>query len=352
MNSFIKNSASGNLKEATSGLVNPKLIMMYVADASVFESKVAELEELFPGVPSIGCIAMAYDKTTYEKGVSIIAFTEGVEVVTGVIRDVSTSPVKSIPDLEKNIKGIKPGKDNTVMIDFCTGNDACVLTTIHGLLEQNNVALMGGTGDAGKVSCNGKIFEDSDAYALVKNLGGKVKVFKENIYKPMEGFRFIASDTDRTKYYVGKLNGKSAKAVYSESLGIPESQIKDQTFQNPLGKMIGKDICIISLKDIEGEGLSCFRQVNDSDVLTLLKAEDINVVVQDTLSAIKAEFKKISCVFSVNCVFRYIYLNGDSSFDHYLGLMSELSGHCGYVGYGEHCNSQFVNQSMSCVVFE
>ena len=73
MNSFIKNSASGNLKEATSGLVNPKLIMMYVADASAFESKVAELEELFPGVPSTGCIAMAYDKTTYEKGVSIIA---------------------------------------------------------------------------------------------------------------------------------------------------------------------------------------------------------------------------------------------------------------------------------------
>lgn len=352
MKNYMNRSASGSLSEATSGLVNPKLIMMYVADADEFDSKVEELERLFPGVPSTGCIAMAYDKTTYEKGVSIIAFTEGVDVVTGVIKDVSTSPVKSVPDLEDNINTIKPGKENTVMIDFCTGNDACVLTTIHGLLEQNNVALMGGTGDAGKVSCNGKIYEDSDAYALVKNLNGKVKVFKENIYKPMEGFRFIASETDRSKYYVGKLNGKSAKKVYSESLGISESQIKDQTFQNPLGKMVGKDICIISLKDIDGEGLCCFRQVNDSDVLTLLKAEDIKVVVQDTLNDIKSEFSKISCVFSVNCVFRYIYLNGDSSFDNYLGLMSELPGHCGYVGYGEHCNSQFVNQSMSCVVFE
>ena len=40
---------------------------------------------------------------------------------------------------------------------------------------------MGGTGDCGKVSANGKIYNDAVAYALVKNQGGKVKVYKENM---------------------------------------------------------------------------------------------------------------------------------------------------------------------------
>ena len=36
----------------------------------------------------------------------------------------------------------------------------------------------------------------------------------------------------------------------------------------------------------------------------------------------------------------------------YLKEMSTLGSHAGFIGYGEHFNNQFVNQSMSCVVFE
>lgn len=68
---------------------------------------------------------------------------------------------------------------NTVCIDFCTGNDACVLTTIYSVFEKKHISLTGGTGADGKVSVNGKIYEDAAVYALVKNLGGKIKVYKE-----------------------------------------------------------------------------------------------------------------------------------------------------------------------------
>lgn len=352
MRDFCKNSKTGSISEATMGLVDPKVIFMMVGDENNFSKCVEDLEKQFPGVPSIGCIANGYTKAMHETGVTIIAFYERVEARVGILTNASTVPVKDIESLYKNIKSISPGGDNTVCIDFCVGNDACVLTSIHQMLKENKIPLMGGTGDKGKLSCNGKIYEDCCVYALVKNLSGKAIVYKENLYVPMEEFRFIASDTDKSKYYVGKLNGKSAKRVYAESLNITEDKIGTQTFTNPLGKMVGRDVCIISLKEISGEGLCCFRQVNDSDVLTLLKIQDYKMIAQNTIKKIKNDFKNISAIFSVNCAFRYIYFNEHDGMNNYLNLMNAVASHSGFVGYGEHCNDQFVNQSMSCVVFE
>ena len=50
-----------------------------------------------------------------------------------------------------------------------------------------------GTGDGGRVSANGRVYKDSVAYAIVKNQNGRVKAYKENIYRRMDEHRFIAS---------------------------------------------------------------------------------------------------------------------------------------------------------------
>ena len=63
------------------------------------------------------------------------------------------------------------------------------------------------------------------AYAIVKNQNGRVKTYKENIYRQMENYRFIASQTDKAQYKLGALNGKPAKQVYQDACsyhsGIP-----------------------------------------------------------------------------------------------------------------------------------
>lgn len=344
-------SQTGNLKEAASGIHSPKLLIL-MSNANQFESHVAELEALFPGVPSIGCIGISYATKVVEKGVGLVAFSENVSVVTNVLEEVSTMPVKYIDRVEKDLTAIRANGKDTVCIDFCTGNDACVMTTFHSVLGKAGVSLAGGTGDGGKVSVNGKVYEDADVYALVKNQGGKVAVYKENLYKPMEGYRFIASKTDRNKYYVGELNGKPAKQVYMDALKISEDKILDQTFYNPFGKMNGQDICIISLKALDGNGICCYRQINDSDVLLLLELEDYTEVLKDTIANIRQDFRHISGVFSINCIFRYLLFTQEKHFDEYLKTMSTLGAHAGLVGFGEHCNEQFVNQTMTCVVFE
>ena len=307
---------SGNLAQAISEITAPKLLLL-MSNNEQFEQHVEELERHFPGVPSIGCIGGSYGGQTVvaDNGVAVIAMEGNLSVVTNVLEQASTMPVKYIGRLEEDINKVAASENNTICIDFCSGNDACVLTTIYSVLGKKHISLVGGTGDGGKVSVNGKIYADADAYALIRNNDGKIKVYKENIYKQVPACRFIASKTDRSKYLIGELNGRPARKVYQDILNIGDKEMATQTFKNPLGKMNGQDICIISIKEVVGDKLECYRQVNDSDVLTLLELQDISHVVENTINQIKKDFANTSGVFHINCVFRYLIITQEHYFD-------------------------------------
>lgn len=343
-------SESGRLEEALRGISNPDLIIL-ITTRDHFEDHVGELQKRFPDVPSIGTTGIYYDSSVKEGTVGVVAMS-GVKAATGVMRSASTMPIRDIEAFEKTLREVGASSKDTVCIDLCAGNDACVLTTMYSVLDKQGISLTGGTSLDGIVSVNGEIYEDADAYAFVKNLGGRIKTYKENIYRPADDKTYIASKVDRSNYYVGELNGKSSKQVYMDLLGIPESQIATQTFKNPFGKIAGDDICIISLKEVKGNGLCCYRQVNDSDVLTLLQIQDYRAIVDETIQKIEDDFGRPSGVFAVNCMFRYLLFQDEHYLSDYLRSMSSVGSFCGFFANGEHYNSQFVNQSMSCVVFE
>ncbi len=351
MKQFFGASLSGNLQEAVRGLQRPQMLLL-MSNPEQFEQHVEELEKLFPQVPSIGCIGMCYSTRVVEKGVGVVAFCDGVSASANVLEQVSTMPVKYIQRLQADVHQVHATQRDTVCIDFCAGNDACALTTIYTVLRPLGISLVGGTGDGGRVSANGKVYHDAVAYALIKNQGGRVKAYKENIYHQMGDYRFIASGTDKANYIIGSLNGQPAKQVYQRILHVSEQEILTQTFKNPFGKINGEDTCIISIKEVNGNALACFRQVNDSDVLIMLELGDYRAIVKDTIQTIRRDFPRISAAFSVNCLFRYKLFSENGYMGEYLREMSALNSHAGLVGYGEHYNSQFVNQSMSCVVFE
>ena len=351
MKQFFGMSQYGNLDEALQGLYHPQFIML-LSNSDQFEEHVAALEKRFPGVPSIGCIGMSYQISVVEHGVGIVAFSDGAAAVANVLEQASTMPVKYIQRLEQDMQALGGSSLDTVCIDFCSGNDACVLTTIYTALRKRGISLVGGTGDQGLVSANGRIYQDAVAYALVRNQHGRVKVYKENIYHQLGNYRFVASNTDRANYILGALNGKSAKQVYKDILHVTDEEILTRTFQNPFGKLNGNDTCIISIKEVHGDALACFRQVNDSDVLILLELGNYRAIVRDTIRQIFRDFPRRSAIFSVNCLFRYKLFSEQGYMEDYLRDMATLGNHAGLVGYGEHYNNRFVNQSMTCAVFE
>ena len=350
MKQFFGMSQRGDIDEALRGLSNPQFIMLLSNDRQ-FEAHVEALEKRYPGVPSIGCIGMSYQTAIVEQGVGIIAFS-GVAAAAGELEEVSTMPVKYIQRLERDMQAVNALGGDTVCIDFCTGNDACVLTTMYTSLQRRGISLVGGTGGEGRVSANGRVYRDAVAYAIVRNQGGRVKTYKENIYHQMGNYRFIASNTDRANYVLGSLNGKPAKQVYQSILHVTDQEILTRTFQNPFGKLNGDDTCIISIKEVQGNALACFRQVNDSDVLILLELGDYQAITRNTIAQICQEFPRRSAIFSVNCLFRYKLFSERGYMQTYLQEMAALGCHAGVVGYGEHYNTRFVNQSMTCVVFE
>lgn len=351
MKQFFGTSQRGSLEEAAQGLFRPQFIMLLSNDKQ-FEAHVQELEKRFPGVPSIGCIGMSYQTGVVENGVGLIAFSDGITAAANVLEHVSDMPVKYICRVEQDMQQVGGGSRDTVCIDFCTGNDACVLTTIHTALRRRGISLVGGTGGEGRVSANGRVYQDAVAYGLVRNMNGRVKTYKENIYHQMGDYRFIASNTDRANYVLGSLNGRPAKQVYQSILHVTDEEILTRTFQNPFGKINGDDTCIISIKEVKGNALACYRQVNDSDVLILLELGDYQAVARDTIRQICQDFPRRSAVFSVNCLFRYKLFSERGYMQAYLREMSALGSHAGFVGYGEHYNNRFVNQSMTCAVFE
>ena len=150
MKQFYGMSQKGILRDAVKGLVNPQLIIL-MSNSKQFKAHVEELQKLYPKVPSIGCIGMSYDTMVVEEGVGVTAFSEGVDVAVNLLEEVSLMPVKYIKRLEDDVAQIKASSDNTVCIDLCAGNDACVLTTMYSVLGKRNISLVGGTGDGGQV---------------------------------------------------------------------------------------------------------------------------------------------------------------------------------------------------------
>ncbi len=60
MKQFFGNHHRGDLKEAVRGLNKPNFIMLF-SNQEQFESHVKQLQQLYPQIPSIGCIGMSYN---------------------------------------------------------------------------------------------------------------------------------------------------------------------------------------------------------------------------------------------------------------------------------------------------
>lgn len=279
-----------------------------------------------------------------------------IRVVADVLEEASVMPIKYIRRLENAVRevGGEPGK--TACFDICSaGTDVRAVTTLSNFLCPLGYDLAGGTSNSEAVACNGKVYKDACAFFIFRNLSGKIKSYKENIYihPKGKGKQFMVTEADPRNYRIRSLENISAEKVYTSELGISRDMITKQTFKNPFGHVCGSETYIVSIKGVEADGsITTFRPANRLDFLAILSMADYREVVQDTISRIKNDLTGVSAVLSVNCLFRYIMFNEDQYWDSYLTEMCRSFAHAGMVGVGEHYNTQFVNQTMCCLAFE
>ncbi|MDS0525169.1 hypothetical protein NNC19_05700 [Clostridium sp. SHJSY1] len=368
------------VQEATNGLSNPKAIFIF-SKASKFKEVVSLINQKYPNTIVIGTTGYSFaNRSVVRDNVVIWAITGGVEIGVGVLENAKTAPVKYIKTLQNRIQRINPGEDNTICLEFCTSGEEKIVSTISSAINMKNIPLIGGTAqgvdrDGGKyVSLNGKLYTDACVYALIKNTEGKVKVYSENIYKE-KSKNYIATKVDVENRKIIELNGRNAAEVYCEALGISKDEITDCVIENqwsyrgnsrvlvqgvsngalanPLARVIGKEEFLAAIKSVDEKGaLSCYKRINQNDVLNILELRDYRDVVYDTLRNIRRDFPKISGVFSINCIYRFSLFENIKFTEEYVDLMSSVGRHVGIVSEGEQYINQHVNQTMVCAVFE
>ena len=350
-------SKTGNVAEAVKNITSPAALFFSVASEDMLERTAAEIEKAFPGVASIGGVGQAYtDKQFFDAGITVIAMREDIRAAADVLEQASVMPVKYIRRLENAVKAVGGEKGKTACFDICSaGADVRAVTTLSGYLCRAGYDLAGGTSNSSSVACNGKVYKDACAFLIFRNLKGKIKSYKENIYvRHQENEKqFMVTEANPKEYRIRTLENMSAEKVYTSELGISRDQIMSQTFKNPFGHICDSDTYIISIKGVEADGsITTYRPANKMDFLTILSMGDYREVVQDTVSRIRRDLGSVSAVLSVNCLFRYIMFNDEHYWDSYLAEMSRSFSHAGMVGVGEHYNTQFVNQTMCCLAFE
>ncbi len=350
-------SRKGNVSEALKGIAQPSALLFSVANEDMLERTASEIEKAFPGVPSIGGVGQAYgNKDFFDVGVTVIAMKDNIKVAADVLEEASVMPIKYIRRLEHAASAVDGERRRTACFDICSaGVDVRAVTTLSNYLGPLGYDLAGGTSNSESVACNGKVYKDACAFLMFKNLHGRIKAYKENIYIHPQGDekQFMVTEAEPKEYRIRTLENTSAEKVYTSELGISRDKITTQTFKNPFGHVCGSDTYIVSIKGVETDGsIITFRPANKMDFLTILDMGDYREVVRDTISRIKSDLGSASAVLSVNCLFRYIMFNNEHYWDSYLAEMCSSFSHAGLVGVGEHYNTQFVNQTMCCLAFE
>lgn len=362
MKTFI-GKGNGNPKEAvskaTSGLTTPTAII-FIAPYNMLSEVATILSEEYKDVPTIGTVGTKLvNGIIDDNNVAVLAFFDDVKVRAGVMKDISKCPVIHAKEIQKKMSEISANKEDTVCIEYCTGSEEKLVTTYTSCFAKKGISLVGGTvfgvpdGKQPLVAYNGNVYEDASVYMLVRNLTGKVRVYKENIYENNSKYAHFATKVDIDKKALIELDGRMAADVYSEELNIPKSKIIDNVFINPMGRVVGDEVYISSMMTMESNGtLVNYKRINKNDCIYFLSLGDYKNIEHDTRNHIKNDAKKISLVLSIDCVYRYLFYSNEGYATTYAKDMASLGQHFGVVGGGEQYNNQHVNQTMVCVVFE
>lgn len=363
MKSFIgtgTGSVKNAIESATGRLYLPNLILFY-APYDKLEETAAELRNKYPQTESIGtCGTRIVNGQCDENTIIVVGFFDDVRVQAGVIEHVSKCPIVNSFKLTEQIKKIKPSREDTVCIEYCTGNEEVLVSTFASCLEGTGIKLAGGTvfgvpdGKKPVTAYNGKVYTDSCVYAFIKNNTGRIKVFKENIYRLGENSQpHYATDVDTASRTLKTLDRHTAAEVYSAEMGIPKNKIIDNVFKNPMGRVVGDEVYIASMKELlPGGSITNFKRINKNDCIYFLELGDYMTIEDETRKQIEGSLQNISLVLSVDCIYRYLFYQQEDYFDTYIKNMASLGNHVGIIGGGEQFNNQHVNQTMVCAVFE
>lgn len=350
------------IKEATQELNSPKLVLFF-SDVEHFEGYNEKIGEKFKNSIILGATTFAgfCKEGAYKNTLLVMGIEDGIECYADVLEEADKYPLKYVDRLINCVDKFKD-TSNTVCFEISSSLISCeelVLSTLNSVLEKKNIPLFGGSsGDYGKaektmISFNGKIYDNACAFVIIKNLGGRIRVYRENIYKPTTHF-FTATKVDVRNRIVHEFDNKPAAKVMAEALNTTVENLPKYLDSYPLGRIIGNDMYITANQAVcENNAMSYHARVYNNSNMVLLEPDDYKKVINETVDKVKNEIPNPSLSIMINCLARSMLFEKDGYINEFAKNMSRaLGNYIGFAGYGEQLNHQHFNQTMVLAVFE
>lgn len=345
------------VEEATTGLRKADFLIL-IANYAVITRAAEILAEKYPQTPMIGTSGSAVARHTLTENQLVVIGFAGVEVCTGLIENVRTTPVKSIPAFSSAIEQIAPGDHDTICLEFITGSEERVLSTLHAPLEEAGIPLVGASafgvllGEKHLVVKDGKTHTRSLAYAFLKNKGGHIHVYKENIYERQSKRAHFANLVEPGTKTLFQLDGVPALELYQGETGIELENLISAMPRHPLGRALGEDTCIIQTMSVDRNGVMFNgKAIYENDSIYIMKPGDFRQIHADLLEQIRNVCKP-SFLLGCESKNRLSLFEEEGYLQDYITSFDNLAPAALFVGDGQQLDNQHMNQSLVICAFE
>lgn len=228
-----------------------------------------------------------------------------------------------------------------------------VLSTFYSIIKNDDFKIVGGTaGYTGQkpktfVSYNGNVTQDGAVMLFVKTKC-RFDIRQEDIFNPT-GKTVHVTESDTVNRTIYKIDGRPAKQVYAEQLGVPETTATGLTFENPFGRHINDAIHIAALAGFGQDGsISTFARIVPNSTLEMMHIGNAEEKCDETCRGIRSAIPNLRFVLLMTCITRTMYFARRAISNVIISkYKNAFPTFCGFSCYGEqigkvHCNQTLV----------
>ena len=356
--------AAAAVAEACSSFdgTQPKLVLFY-ADRARFYELAKLMAARFPAAVTAGCTTYASLSAAgaVKGGLLAVAFIDGVSCRAGVIKQITHNPIKHTEQLSESVEALG-SLANTICLLYTPGRRRCeelVLDAIAEKLRERRVSVFGGSASMSDgenktfVALNGSVFEDSSVFVLLRNDCGRIRLYRENIFKPTRHI-FTVTDADVPSRIIYSLDNKPIADVLAKALGVDKKDLPQTLPDHPLGRIVGDNIYITEHLGMTADGgISFYARAYNQTRIALLEPDDYRRVLKETIEKARADIPAPAFTLIVNCVSRgklYERVGFISEFAD--SLAKGFGPFAGFSALGEQLGYAHFNQTMLAAVFE
>ncbi|AEE17130.1 domain of unknown function DUF1745 [Treponema brennaborense DSM 12168] len=352
--------------EAVSGFKSPKLIIFF-SPVSSFKTAAAALSARFPSAEIVGTTShYTYgNDCVHTDSLCAYAFNDGIVCKGGVLEEIKRFPLKYAQRVEDCILAL-PSIRNCICLEFTSAfslSEELALAAYDSICSRYGIQVAGGTAGmsweeaaaagVSYVSYNGAVYTDASVFVCIHNEGGKIAVFKENIFLPANR-RFTATSVDVKNRIVREFDHRPAADVLAEELNCTIQQLPDRLTARQIGRVVNHDVFITAFDRVyQDKSVSWSARIYNHTTMQLLQSGNYEVITDDTIRAIKEAIPAPSFVFLIHCLARTIFYEQERYLERFNSKFSTaFSPIAGYSSLGEQLGKIHLNQTLLALVFE